>query len=137
MVEAIKAHQSECLMNFPNNEFDYIFKEEINAKINQIKETWDHVRLWEVYQDIEDCFLLVEKRIFGDKGFIFLERMGSDNEYYVVSEWENYFERFFERDEFGSVIRTERRYDQTPFGVLIAWQGAFLPRVPFYWYVNF
>ncbi len=127
MIEVIKAHENECLKNFPNNKFDNTFSGEINAKINEIEETWDHTRLWEVYQEIEDCFLLVERRIFGDKEFLFLkcEDIGCE----PTMEYEDYFERTFERHD------QEKEY-LYPFGVLIAWQGAFFPIAPSFWYVN-
>jgi hypothetical protein len=126
IVDAIKVHQNKCLMNLPTDEFDDIFSEEINAKIKEIEDNWEDKRLWVVYQKIEDCFLLLERRIFADKGFLFYK--GEDIEL-EFQEWE-ILKRSFERVD--KVKHTKSGHEE-PFGVLIAWEGAFLPRAPSFW----
>jgi len=81
-------------MNLPKDEFDDTFSEESNAKLKEIEHNWNDKRLWVVYQKIEDCFLLLERRIFADKGFLFLK--GEDIEL-EFTEWDDPQQRSFER----------------------------------------
>ena len=114
----------------PDNEFDEIFSEEMNTKINEIEveikleREWNGERLWEVYQEVENCFLLVEKRIFRDKGFRFMK--GEDIECEGMREFQDWFERRFERDDDDDEV-------DVPFGVLVVWEDTFIPRVTSFW----
>jgi hypothetical protein len=127
IVEAIKVHQNECFMSFPKDEFDDIFSEEMNATLKEIEHNWNDKRLWVVYQKIEDCFLLLERRIFADKGFLFLKREDIELEF---TEWDDPKKRSFERI---NKFKQTKRGRVKPFGVLIVWEDAFLPRAPSFW----
>ena len=76
MVKAIKDHEMVCLDKMPNNEIEEELSERVLEKIRgiglRLEDEMSEGQILEMYLEIKGTLLLLQKRIFNDKGIRFL-----------------------------------------------------------------
>ena len=123
MVKKIKDHEMVCLDKLPENEIEEELSRDVMEKIRDIglrlEGEMSEGQIWEMDLEIGVTLLLLQRRIFNDKGIWFLT--GEDFEMTCL--------RYGIRQRIWKFKREDKEsYEFYPFGFLVAIEDLFLLR---------